>query len=262
MYKQNYLSKISYKKEIVPGIFDMRVVCKEIAQQAKPGQFLNIKCCEGLTAILRRPISICDIDTKNQEIRFIFQVKGNGTKLLALKKVGDNIDILGPLGNGYYINDQYTNPLLVGGGIGVFPLLMLIKSISSQNSTVYLGFKNKEMVVLEKDFHKVCSNLQIATDDGSYGHKGYVTQLMEKKLQKDPVDIVYACGPEPMLRLVNNTCKKYNIPCQISLEQRMGCGIGACLVCACKIKTTQDWEYKHVCKDGPVFWGNEVIFDD
>lgn len=262
MFKQNHLCKISNKKEIAPGIIDMRIISQEIAQQAKPGQFLNIKCDNGLNAILRRPISICDVDVEKNEVRFVFQIKGEGTKLLASKTIGDCIDILGPLGTSYTLETKYAKPLLIGGGIGVFPLLMLAKSISAQNITAYLGFRNKDMVVLEEDFNKVCSEMQIATDDGSYGYKGYVTQLMKEKLKQGKTDIVYACGPQPMLKMVNSICKTYAVPCQISLEQRMGCGIGACLVCACKIKSDSDWEYKHVCKDGPVFWGNEVMFDE
>lgn len=262
MYKQTHLCEINYKKEIAPGMIDIRMFSKAIADSAKPGQFLNIKCSNGLNALLRRPISICDIDKEKHEVRFIFQVKGEGTKQLADKKVGDTIDILGPLGTPFQIDKKYKHPLLIGGGIGIFPLLLLLKTIPSKEHAVYLGFRNKEMVVLEKEFRQYSRELSIATDDGSYGVKGYVTQLLAEKLKCQTTDIVYACGPEPMLKQVKEICSTHNIPCQLSMEQRMGCGIGACLVCACKTKKDGHWEYRHVCKDGPVFWGDEVIFDE
>lgn len=264
MYKEVYRCKISYKEEIAPGIIDMKVVSSDMVKQAKPGQFLNVKCSDGLTAILRRPISICDVDLENEEVRFVFQIKGTGTRLLYEKNVGDTLDILGPLGTSFQQNtEKFSRPLLIGGGIGIFPLLMLAKSISSGNAAAFLGFRNQELVVLEDDFKKSCAQVKIATDDGSYGFKGYVTQLMEEALKAGQHDIVYACGPQPMLKLIKNICDTYRVPCQLSMEQRMGCGIGACLVCACKAKSGEDeWEYKHVCKDGPVFWGDEVMFDE
>ncbi len=266
MYSKDYTCLISYKKEIVQEIIDMKVISKEICQQAKPGQFLNIKCCDGINTILRRPISICDIDKKNHELRFIFQIKGQGTSLLAGKNIGQTIDILAPLGKPFTISEEYTNPLLIGGGIGIFPLLYLAKSLPNKPIT-YLGFRNKDMLLLKSEFLKTSKELKVATDDGSYGHGGYVTDLLQNKVKENntnkKVDIIYACGPTPLLKLIKEMANKYKIPAQLSLEQRMGCGIGACLVCACKIKTSNNTEeYKRICKDGPVFWGDEVIFDD
>ncbi|MGE4283998.1 MAG: dihydroorotate dehydrogenase electron transfer subunit [Clostridia bacterium] len=264
MYKQTYLCPITYKEEIAPGIIDMRIECKEIAQAAQPGQFLNIKCCEGLSAILRRPISICDVDTKKNEVRFVFQIKGEGTKLLSFKNPGDSVDVLGPLGTSFSIEERFKKPILIGGGIGTFPLLYLAKKLQDRSASAYLGFRSKEMVTLEADFKNVCKEVLVATDDGSYGYNGYVTQLMENAIREGKADIIYACGPELMLRAVVETCKANNLYTQISMEQRMGCGIGACLVCVCKTKanTEDGWDYEHVCKDGPVFWGNEVMFDE
>jgi len=263
MYKKIHLCKITYKNELVAGIIDMKVTGKELCKHAKPGQFLNIKCENGLTAILRRPISICDIDQEKREVRFIFQIKGDGTRLLANKQIGESVDILGPLGNPFTISDKYSSPIIIGGGIGVFPLLMLAKKLQNIQPKILLGFRNKNLVVLENEFKKVSPDTIVATDDGSYGYHGYVTQLLKQNLESKINDIVYACGPEPMLKIIKTLCEEYRIPCQLSMEQRMGCGIGACLVCACKTKSKDnDWEYKHVCKDGPVFWGNEVIFDE
>ncbi len=267
MYKKVHLAEITKKVEIAPGIFDFKIMSRDIANEAIPGQFLNIKCSDSLSALLRRPVSICNVNPANDEVRFIFQVRGDGTRLLSEKKVGDTIDLLGPLGNGFSVCSSCENPLLIGGGIGVFPLMMLAKKLNINNTSIFLGFKNKNMVVLNDEFEKVCSDFKIATDDGSYGVKGYVTQLMEEKINTSKVDIVYACGPEPMLKIVQKICIDKGIPCQLSMEQRMGCGIGACLVCACKIKVkgispkTEAWAYKHVCKDGPIFNGDNVIFE-
>ncbi len=263
MYKKVNLAEISEKTEIAPGIFDFRIKSKEIALEAKAGQFLNIKCSDSLSALLRRPVSICDVNIYTGEVRFVFQIRGDGTRLLAEKKVGDTIDILGPLGNGFTVSSDFKNSLLIGGGIGVFPLMMLSKKLEMDSTSVYLGFRNSDMVVLDKEFGYVCSDFKIATDDGSRGIKGYVTQLMEEKIKNSNIDIVYACGPESMLKIVQKNCLDNGIPCQLSMEQRMGCGIGACLVCACKIKVKGEnaWEYRHVCKDGPIFSGDEVIFE-
>jgi len=263
MYKQVNICKITYKNEIAPGIIDMKVTGNYLCKHIKPGQFLNIKCCDGLSTILRRPISICDVDYAKNEIRFIFQIKGEGTRLLAKKNIDDTIDILGPLGNPFTIDPKYSSPILVGGGIGVFPLLMLAKELRTKSPRILLGFRNKDLIVLEEEFKCISTHTFIATDDGSVGHKGYATDMLSDYLQSGLGDIVYACGPEPMLKITQKICKNYNIPCQLSLEQRMGCGIGACLVCACKtVSADNNWEYKHVCKDGPVFRGDEVIFDD
>lgn len=270
MYKEKHMCEITEKKEIAPNIIDMRIYSPDIAKQARPGQFLNIKCSDGLENLLRRPISICDIDKETHEVRFVFQVRGEGTLALAEKYVGDKIDILGPLGNPYKIIEKYKKPTLIGGGIGVFPLLLLSKELSSfmncfkgeSSITAYLGFRNKDAVVLENDFSSICDNLLIYTDDGSYGQSGVATKNLENDINEGKTDIVYACGPVPMLKTVKLICEKYKIPCQISMEQRMGCGIGACLVCVCKIKKGDDWDYGRICKEGPVFWADEVILDD
>jgi|LSQX01.3.fsa_nt_gb dihydroorotate dehydrogenase electron transfer subunit len=271
MYKKKHICEITQKKEIAKGIIDMKVYSPDIVEQASPGQFLNIRCSDSLNTVLRRPISICDVDNVTGELRFIFQIKGEGTSVLACTGIGDNIDILGPLGNPFKVDEKYSNPTLVGGGIGVFPLLMLAKKLKTgieQNkrddnlTTAYLGFRNKDIVVLEDEFSEICDNINIYTDDGSYGQKGFATDGLEKIAREGKTDIVYACGPSPMLKGVQSICLVNEIPCQLSMEQRMGCGIGACLVCACKTKKENDWGYGHVCKDGPVFWGDEVIFDE
>ncbi|HHW47434.1 MAG TPA: dihydroorotate dehydrogenase electron transfer subunit [Clostridiaceae bacterium] len=241
----------------------MRIASGYIAENALPGQFVNIRSCEGINTLLRRPISILRVDRDKGAFDIVFQVRGKGTGMLAMKKAGDTVDIIGPLGKPFFINESFRKIAVVGGGIGIFPLLFLLKEMQSAEKTVFLGFRNKECIVLSDDFEKACDSLHIATDDGSAGRKGLVTGLLEESLDNGQTfDIIYACGPGPMLKKVAYLAKKHNIRCQVSLEQRMGCGIGACLVCACKTKQGDDWDYSHVCKDGPVFWSDQIIFDE
>lgn len=248
--EKNYLCRLEKKAEIADGIFDFTVSAPEIAKKAVAGQFLHILCGDGV--FLRRPISICDAFDDN--LRFIFEVKGEGTALLAKKETGSLIDIIGPLGNGF-VNKEYKNPVIIGGGIGVFPLFKLAKEY--ENPQIFLGFRSKNKVVMEEEFASV-GNVRIATDDGSYGYNGYAVSMLEEYLSSNECDMIFSCGPTPMLSAVKAMAEKKGIPCRISLEQRMGCGIGACLVCSCETIFSGHNKYKRVCKDGPVFNSSEV----
>lgn len=241
------------KTQIADGIFDFVIASDEIAAQAQCGQFLHIDC--GESTFLRRPISICD--AANGEVRFIFEVKGEGTVSLAKKEEGDIIDVMGPLGHGFEINDSVKNPVIIGGGIGVFPLYKLAKNL--KNPKVFLGFRNKDRVVMEKEFENVSDMVIVGTDDGSYGYSGYIASAMEQYLGFNQCDMIYSCGPMPMLKAVKKIAEERGIPCQVSLEQRMGCGIGACLVCACETNNEGTDKYKKVCQHGPVFYSTEVV---
>lgn len=245
--------------KLAPDIYKMTIISPYTAQNAHPGQFVNVKCSEGLNALLRRPISICDIDKENSLLDIVFQIKGIGTEYLAQKQLGTKVDILAPLGKPFCVSDEYKNIAVIGGGIGIFPLLYLLKEYKSAHKSAYLGFRNKEFIVLRDEFEKACDSLKISTDDGSAGHNGLVTEPFEEDLKAGKFDIVFACGPTPMIKKVVDIANQYGVKCQVSLEQRMGCGIGACLVCACKTRLGDEWEYSHVCKDGPVFWSSEVI---
>ena len=245
-------------------IYRLRVKSDYLANNAKCGQFVNVKCSEGLDAYLRRPISICDTNKDEGTTDIIFQVKGKGTKLLSELSAGNEIDILGPLGNGFTLKPA-KRAIAVGGGIGIFPLLKLIKDLKGmcEDRTAILGFRNKSYVVLEDEFTEAADLLKISTDDGSYGIKGFTTTLLEEEILKNKPDIIYSCGPIPMLKGIAKLAEKYDIECEISMEERMGCGVGACLVCACKTKTpeVEGWQYSRVCMDGPIFNSREVIFD-
>ncbi len=259
--------EITNIEKLNEDIFKMTISSDYISEFALPGQFVNIKCCDGINAILRRPISIACVDRSKKTFDIVFQVKGIGTQYLAQKEARNGVDIIGPLGTTFDISEEHEKVAVVGGGIGTFPLYFLLNELkkSNYNSVVnaYLGFRNKNAVVLTDKFSKVCDNSIICTDDGSCGYKGLVTDLLLKDLSNMKYDIIYACGPTPMLKAVAMIAKSFGIKCQVSLEQRMGCGIGACLVCSCKTKFKENdgWTYSRVCKDGPVFWSSDVIFE-
>ena len=256
MYKSTTYRVIE-KSAISAGIYSYRISCPEVAQLAKAGQFVHIKV-DGFT--LRRPISICEIDADSKSggtLRIVFEVRGQGTRKLADINVGDNIDMIAPLGNGFSLPAEiHSNRrvIVVGGGIGVPPLLAIAK-VAKTNATAILGFRGYDKVILTDDF--ACTNAHVitCTDDGSVGFHGQVTAPLASELSKGDVDKVYSCGPMPMLRAVIAECEKANVPCEVSLEERMGCGVGACVVCACATKSGM----KRVCKDGPVFDSREVL---
>lgn len=251
--------KLIKKEEIATGIFKFSVNAPEIAKKAKPGQFLEIKVSkEGNEPFLRRPISIFNLDKEN--IEFIFQVKGVGTEILSNREEGELIDIIGPLGFGVFKIQEYQNVAIIGGGIGIYPLYELAKELQgkAKNINTYLGFRNRSLVTCEKDFEKVSNKLTITTDDASYKNRGFAINYLIEDAKIEKPDIIFACGPLPMLKSVRDFSIKENIPCQISLEERMGCGIGACLGCAVKVISGKEERYGHVCKEGPVFNAADV----
>lgn len=226
------------------------------AQITGPGQFVHVRCGEGL--LLRRPISICSWSVEGDLIRMVFEARGEGTAWLAQRQEGEALDVLGPLGHGFQMEPQ-GRYLLVGGGIGVPPMLGCAKYANGE-STAILGFRSASNAMLLEEFASCCASVRVATDDGSMGHHGFVDALVREELERNPgYTAVLACGPKPMLRSVAKVAEAFGVPCQVSMEERMGCGVGACLVCACK---SSDGHQKHVCKDGPVFDSKEVAWDD
>lgn len=169
------------------------------------------------------------------------------------------MDFIGPLGNIFDLNEKYERIAVVGGGIGIFPLLFLLNEKNNCHKSSFIGFRNKDCIVLKEEFKRASDAFMISTDDGSEGTKGLITHLLEREIKKNRLDIIYTCGPLSMMKEVVRLADTYAIKCQVSLEQRMGCGIGACLVCACKTKHGEGWKYSHVCRDGPVFWSDKII---
>ena len=211
----------------------------------RPGQFVNIKL-DGL--FLRRPISVCDCE--ENKLTLIYKVVGKGTEQMQKMQEG-TLDVLTGLGNGYDTSLSGDRPLLLGGGVGVPPLYMLCKELVAQGKqvSVILGFNTRSEVFYEEEFKALGAHVTVATADGSYGVKGFVTTPMAEMEYTH----VYTCGPEPMLKAVYNACKTSG---QFSFEERMGCGFGACMGCSCKTK----YGNKRICKDGPVLVKEEIIW--
>jgi dihydroorotate dehydrogenase electron transfer subunit len=255
MVKSIETAKVISNVNITANIYDMVLECPEIASQAKAGQFVEVYTGSA-EYLLARPISICEI--KENGLRLVFQAVGKGTAIFSSLKAGDEVRVLGPCGNGYDLKAG-KSALLVGGGIGVPPLLEAVKQLGG--GTVVLASRNSELSILKEDFEKVGATVYIATDDGSEGFKGNAVQLLREKALT--ADAIYSCGPKIMLKFLTEYAVEIGAECQVSMEERMACGIGACVGCVVKIKSGDDeceWEHKKVCKDGPVFEGREVIW--
>lgn len=240
------------KKDVLGGnCFDVTVRSEKLAPLARPGQFAQI-LVPGRT--LRRPISICGAG--KDTLRFVIQVRGAGTEILSHLEPGDTLDLLAPLGNGFPLDVPAKRAAFVGGGIGTPPLLGAAAAFPGEKLAV-LGFRTKEAVILARDFRATGCDTRIATDDGTCGTHGLVTAVLEE----ETFDVCYACGPAPMLKAVAALCGARGVPCFVSLEQRMACGVGACLGCAVALRRPDGSAYYgHVCKDGPVFRAEDVVF--
>ena len=256
-------AEILDKKQLKEDIYWFKIQADEIVKQAKPGNFVDIRVIDQIEPLLRRPISIYHLNPEEGSLEFIIQVKGKGTEILKNRKIGESLDVIGPLGYGTFHVDEHQDVAIIGGGIGMFPLYELATQYKQNTNTkvhIYMGFRNKDLITLEKEFREVSDTLTITTDDGSYAIAGFAIQELEKDCETIKFDKIFACGPLPMLRAVKELAKTKNIPCEISLEERMGCGIGACLGCAVKTAKSSDEapEYWHVCKAGPVFNAEDV----
>ena len=249
--------RITEKTAIARDTFSFTVLCPEIAEIADPGQFVHI-LPKGYG--LRRPISIAGIDPVGGTLRIVFDVRGKGTEALAGLNVGDDMDMIGPLGHGFTLLEDAQTVALVGGGIGVPPMLPLA-SYYGEKAVAISGFRSYPQVILQEDLQLLGAQTILVTEDGTAGDcKGFVTGPLEALLS-DGVDAVYACGPMPMLRAVKKFAQEQGIPAYISLEERMACGVGACL--GCVTKTVKEDGHSRVrnariCTEGPVFDAEEV----
>ncbi|WP_144548938.1 dihydroorotate dehydrogenase electron transfer subunit [Bacillus sp. X1(2014)] len=254
---QKELCKVLSQKEIALDIYEMTIEGELVSQITEPGQFVHLKVSNGLDPLLRRPISISSYDFEQKSLTMIYRKDGRGTSMLAELRPGMHVDILGPLGNGFPVEEvsMGDTALLVGGGIGVPPLYELSNQLVAKGVKVIhvLGFQTASAVFYEEEFLKN-GETYVATVDGSYGRKGFVTDVM-KEMQ---FDCIYTCGPTPMLRAIEQNYQDKKV--FLSLEERMGCGIGACFACVCKKKDDPTGvSYKKVCSDGPVFRAGEVL---
>ncbi len=252
--------KILYNKKIKGNYFHLVLGSKQIAGESSPGQFLNIKVNDTDEPLLRRPFSIHRV--KDSSIELLYEVVGEASGLLSQRRPGGYLDIIGPLGNGFDCRlpvTGYRSPVLVAGGMGVAPLVFFAEKLMKSKALVLIGAKTKDQILCEKEFKQLGCAVKIATDDGSRGFKGKVTDLLKNILRVTSYELrvtIYACGPRPMLKEISRISKKYDIPAQVSLEEHMACGIGACLGCVVNTKEG----FKRVCKEGPVFNGDELIW--
>ncbi len=251
-------AKILYNKRIKGNYFHLVLRAPKITKETLPGQFINIKVNDAYDPLLRRPFSIHRV--KGANIELLYEVVGQATESLSHRKPGEYLNIIGPLGNGFTPDTKRrTLNILIAGGMGVAPLMFLAEKLTQSKVTVLIGAKTKDQLLCEKDFKGLGCDVKIATDDGSKGFKGKVTDLLRSFLRTTNDErrtTIYACGPKPMLKEISRISKKHNIPAQVSLEEHMACGIGVCLGCVVNTKEG----FRRVCKEGPVFNGDEIIW--
>lgn len=249
---KDYVATIVKNEKIAENIYAVTFAVNEDIK-VRCGQFGNISV--GGSHLLRRPIAVCKVE--GREVTFCYQIKGEGTQKLKTMEAGTRLNVLMPLGNGFYVEENEKKIALVGGGVGVFPLISVLREYgATKDISAYIGYRNIGAVCGVEEFVKAQKFIAV-TDDGSYGPKMNAVQAFELDLMKgNRPDVVLACGPTPMLRALKAVVEKEGLNCYVSLEERMGCGIGACLVCVCDLT---NGARARVCKDGPVFNANEVV---
>jgi dihydroorotate dehydrogenase electron transfer subunit len=259
-------------QKVGPRFYKLTLLSKYIATHAEPGQFVEVRCAAGYDPLLRRPLSFHKINPQHETFELFYEVIGKGTELLTKQTVGSELDVLGPLGSGFKIDPAKKVHILIGGGMGVAPLRALAEAIKGpgagvqgpEKKTVYslIGAKTKEYVQCESEIKTAADQVVVSTDDGSYGEKGLVSDLLLELFANSlpptnySLTTIYACGPKAMLKAVAEIAWQKQIDCQLSMEERMACGIGACKGCAVMTRSG----YKMACKDGPVFAAAEVVW--
>jgi len=247
--------------EVSHALFELEFIAPAIAGSSQPGQFVHVRSAMNVDPLLRRPLSLYDVDKKLGSITLLYKVVGKGTNLLSRVRTKEAVDVMGPLGKGFSLLKPQKTALLIGGGVGIAPLIYLARELKENGCQVKIihGVENrKELVALDK-IKELGLEFMCSTLDGSAGYKGLVTDLLIKKVNAAEIDFIYCCGPEGMIAQVSDFARKNNIAGEVSLEEHMACGVGACLGCARKLKSS-DREYKKVCKDGPVFPLDELEF--
>jgi dihydroorotate dehydrogenase electron transfer subunit len=281
-------SPIVSNKRMTENCWRVVLDCPQISSEVKPGQFVHVRIGGEDGPLFRRPFSIfrrVALKRNRLGIEIVYKVIGTGTRVMTGLRKGDMLDIIGPLGHGFDLDRSKSIHVVVAGGTGAACLFLLAEEISKAGLPlkVLLGADTKASVLLRKEYASLSGEVMVSTDDGTYGFRGFVTQMLDQGLREGKIStdcVVYASGPELMLKALASVCQKYRIPAQVSVERPMMCGIGACLACVCKVDPTRisrnrdlgsshiqsiperEFGYALVCKDGPVFDMNEVIFDD
>lgn len=253
MGKYKETAKVLEQSEISPGIFSLWIQTEHIGEEARAGQFLSLFSRDE-SRLLPRPISICTIDREKKALRLVYRVAGEGTREFSGLEKGDTLEVMGPLGNGFPLLKKKA--LLIGGGIGIPPMIELARELDCEKSLV-MGYRT-DIRFLKEELEDQ-GPVYYATEDGSFGAKGTVLDAIER--YKLEAEVLYACGPTPMLRAIQAFAKERGNPCYLSLEERMACGIGACLACVCKstgVDSHTHVKNKRICREGPVFAGEEV----
>ncbi|WP_077611201.1 dihydroorotate dehydrogenase electron transfer subunit [Clostridium sp. Marseille-P2415] len=258
MAKVKETATVAGQIRLADGVFSMWIETREITAQAKPGQFISVYTKDG-AKLLPRPISICGTDREKGLLRIVYRTAGGGTEEFSHYQAGDSIEIMGPLGNGFPLlaGRKGKKALLIGGGIGIPPMLELAKHLECECQTV-LGYR--DVLFLNEEFLPY-GDVFVATEDGSAGTKGNVMDAVREHGLTG--DVIFACGPAPMLRAIKAYALENQVECYLSLEEKMACGIGACLACVCKSRSLDEHSMVHnkrICKDGPVFRAEEVDF--
>lgn len=271
---KNHKTIVLSNQEISPGYFRMRILAPDYTRLAKPGQFVMFRVQRSLLPLLRRPFGIfragfmppdCDTMPPKEFIEIIYKVVGSGTKIMQGLHYGDPVELLGPLGSGFDLNLTSGDTIMVGGGIGLVPLYMLAESIADPaRAEVLIGGRTRDDIITVTEFERLGVKTYVATEDGSLGDAGLVTEVLKTRLEHKPNARVFACGPMPMIRAVEKICHARGVQLQVSLEELMACGVGACLGCVVKGvgHTDDDPSYLCTCKIGPVFDAGDLAWAD
>lgn len=268
--------EVTANREIAPSYFSMRLAGPARLTRFRPGQFLMLGWTDGRDPLLPRAMSIrraaCGVRRAASEVEMLYKVCGRGTSLLAAMRPGRSLRALGPLGNGFEVPRKVTSAVLIAGGIGVPPIAALAEALATRRAArvtkmaVFLGGRSKTDLLCVSDLRRAGATVYVATEDGSLGHKGLVTELLEQFLRTSHAArriAIYACGPHPMLAAITPIARKYNLPYQASMEANMACGFGACMGCVVPVKGDDLGRvYRLVCKDGPVFDGHKVLWSN
>jgi dihydroorotate dehydrogenase electron transfer subunit len=271
---KNHKTIVLSNQEISPGYFRMRILAPDYTRLAKPGQFVMFRVQRSLLPLLRRPFGIfragfmpadCDTMPPKEFIEIIYKVVGSGTEIMQGLHQGDPVELLGPLGEGFDLDATQGDCILVGGGIGLVPLYMLAESIADTARTeLLIGGRSRDDVIAVTEFERLGVKTFVSTEDGSLGDAGLVTRILEQRLAGKPAARVFACGPLPMIKAVQRICQAAGVELQVSMEELMACGVGACLGCVIKGAghTDEQPSYLCTCKVGPVFNASELAWED
>lgn len=268
-----FKAMIISNQQVSPGYFRMRMAAPPELRESKPGQFIMVKVRDAIDPLLRRPFGIFDIGPFQSEypgggeqtyLEILYRVVGKGTETLSTFHHGDHLDILAPLGEGFTLGSQRDEKILVGGGIGLAPLYYLARElVKSSRVRLFVGGRTKDDILCITEFERLGVETYVATDDGTLGANGLVTEVMERHLlEEQKSKSIFACGPMPMLKAVAEIARRTGTPCQVSLEAYMACGVGACLGCVVKGEGHSDEtpDYRCVCKEGPVFEYKDLMW--